>query len=185
MSSSLMRPNPLLLPVSIFVGIIFGTFVFLAAKVYRPPPVDSLDVEFWDLLGRPVPQVEMMGLDGRSVSSHRFAGQVHLLFFGMAGCDACDEVYPALKQAAERLPVLLVGAQGLAALQVKVVEEGFSFSVAYDSLEVLIGPLHVSGYPTAMWVDTEGRIVKAASGNRSSTKIIELALASLSEEERR
>ena len=185
MSGSPPRPPGLLFAVSIFCGVVLGTFVFLAAKVVHPPPVDSLDVEFWDLLGRSVPEVDLLGLDGRSVSSRRFSGQAHLLFFGMAGCGACDEVYPVLESAAKRLPVLLVGAQGLEGLRAKAAERGWDFPVGYDSLEVLIDPLQVRGYPTAMWIDAEGRIVKAASGNVSSVRVIELAVSALSEEEER
>lgn len=135
------RPNALLLPVSILAGILFGTCVFLAAKVNHPPPVDSLDIEFWDLLGTQVPEVELMNLDGDPISSRPFKGQGHVLFFGQPGCAACDEVYPALKEAAGKIPVLMVYQQGLDEVIAKVNEQGFAFPVAYDSLDVLVDPL--------------------------------------------
>jgi len=177
------KHNPLLLPVSFFVGILFGAFVFLAAKVNNPPPIDHLDVDFWDLLGTEVPEVELELLDGTPISSHHFKGQKHLLFFTDPNCSACDEVYPVLTEAATRIPILMVAQNSLEATKNKVAELGFTFPVVYDSLEVLTDPLRVGSYPTAMFIDADNRIVKAAGGDKSSKKVIRIAMSAQIEKE--
>ncbi|MEW6754940.1 MAG: redoxin domain-containing protein [Candidatus Latescibacterota bacterium] len=177
MTLSAPRHTPLLLPVVLVVGLLAGTALFLAAKVHHPPPIERLDVEYWDLLGTPVPEVDLETLEGACISSRPFGSQEYLVFVGDPGCPACDEVYPELRKAAEHLPVLLVYTHGLEASRAKAAEHTFPFPVAFDSLEALTDPLRVAGYPTAYWIAADGRIRKAASGNRSSTAVVRLAAA--------
>lgn len=61
------------------------------------------------------------GLQGAAVSSdHAPAGRSWLLFFADATCQACDATYPALTQASERYPVVVVGAGDRAVLREKL-----------------------------------------------------------------
>jgi peroxiredoxin len=171
-------PLRLLLPVCVVVGMLCGMAVFLGAKVNNPPQVDYMDVEHWDLLGTPVPDVELQTLDGDPISSRHFAGQEHVIFFTDPGCGLCDEVYPALRAAAaEGLPVLMVGQQGLVEMRTKVAQEGLAFPVAYDSMGVLGDAMRVAGLPTAAWIDGAGAVVKESTGNNASRAVVQMAVA--------
>ena len=78
-----------------------------------PPP-------FARLIGQPAPAFTLDGLQGPTVSSDDTpAGRSWLLFFAEASCQACDATYPALAQASERYPVIVVGAGDRATAPVK------------------------------------------------------------------
>ena len=169
-------PNPLLLPVSILVGVLCGTAVFLAAKVYHPPPVDTLDVEFWSLYGTPVPEVELQTLAGERISSWRHGGRKHLLFFSSPHCAWCDTLYPALQRAAARVPVLVVSKIDLPATRAKVAEQVLTMPVAFDRMADLFDGLRVRGYPAIFWIDGGGLVRKATTGRDGCQAIIAMAV---------
>jgi hypothetical protein len=153
-----------LLPVAAVVGILAGTAVFLSAKVYHPPDIDHLDLEYWDLLGTRVPTAALTTLDGRTVSSRPFGTRAYVLFFSEPGCSLCDSVYHIVEEAAARVPTLMVFPRDTQASRALVARRDIRFPVAYDSLGSLSGPLHVRGYPAAVWVGDDGRIRKGALG---------------------
>ena len=173
---SVPRPNPLLLPVSIVVGVLCGTAVFLASKVYHPPAVDTLDVEFWNLYGTPVPEVDLQTLAGERMSSWQYRGREHLVFFSSPHCAWCDTLYPSLQTAAARIPVLVVSKIDLAATKAKVVENVLTMPVAFDRMADLSDGLGVRGYPTVFWVDRGGLVRKATTGRDGCQTIIAMAV---------
>lgn len=161
---------------SILAAGLLGASVLLASKIINPPPVDLLDLEYLAYLGDPAPPYELPGLDGQRISSTDLAGQAHVLFWGDPDCEACKEVYPQLKQAAQRVPTLMIAISGSRhAIAQSRSEQGFTFPVAFDSLRATLAPYHVTGFPTAMLIDSKGRIRKAASGNIMAARVLALA----------
>lgn len=107
-------------------------------------------------------------------------GKEHVIFFTDPECSLFDEVYDKLEQAAaDGLPVLMVAQHGLEEMRAKAAARGFTFPVAYDSMNTLSDPMRVTGFPMAAWVDAEGILVRAAAGNTTSAAIIDMALKSV------
>ena len=46
-----LKPNRGATTLIVATSLLLGVCTFLAAKIVNPPPIDPLDVEFWDLLG--------------------------------------------------------------------------------------------------------------------------------------
>ena len=104
---SALRPCVIGLLAIIASGLL-GASVLLASRIINPPPVDLLDLEYLAYLGDPAPPYELPGLDGQTITSTDLAGQAHVLFWGDPDCEACKEVYPQLKQTAEKVPILMI-----------------------------------------------------------------------------
>ena len=128
-------------------GILLGACTFLAAKIVNPPPIDLLDVEFWDLLGTQAPVLELESLEGTGqVSNAQFAGQSYLLIFADPTCSACETIYPHLLRASQvqGVNVLFIASGDRQAMKDKMEEYSFSFSVAFDSLLTANKPFKVN-----------------------------------------
>ncbi|MFA6107522.1 MAG: TlpA disulfide reductase family protein [Candidatus Latescibacterota bacterium] len=172
---SALRPCVIGLLAIIASGLL-GASVLLASRIINPPPVDLLDLEYLAYLGDPAPPYELPGLDGQTITSTDLAGRAHVLFWGDPDCEACKEVYPQLKQTAEKVPILMIAiSSSRAAIAQSRTEQGFTFPVAFDSLRATLVPYHVIAYPTAMLIDSKGRIRKAASGNIMAARVLAYA----------
>jgi hypothetical protein len=151
---------------------------FLAAKIVNPPPIDPLDVEFWDVLGTPAAVLELESLAGTgTVSNAPFAGTPYLLIFADPKCSACEAIYPHLLRASQvqGVKVLLIASGDRPAMQDKVEEHSFAFPVAFDSLLTANAPFEVNSFPAAVLVNAEGNIAKAATGDQGAAVVIHLA----------
>ena len=173
-----LRPKRGATTLIVATGLLLGTCAFLAAKIVNPPPIDPLDVEFWDLLGT---QAAVLGLESLAgtgqVSNAQFTGDPYLLIFAHPTCSACETIYPHLLRASQvqGVKVLLIASGDRQAMRDKVEEYSFSFPVAFDSLLAANKPFEVTAFPTAVWVDAEGNIAKAATGDQGSAIVIHLA----------
>ena len=159
-------------------GILLGACAFLAAKIVNPPSIDPLDVEFWDLLGTQVAVLELGSLAGTGmVSNAQFAGDPYLLIFADPTCRACEVIYPHLLRASQvqGVNVLFIASGDRQAMRDKVEEHSFLFPVAFDSLLTANKPLGVQAFPTAIWVDAEGKVAKAATGGPPAVAVIGIA----------
>ena len=173
-----LRPNRGATTLIVATGILLGACTFLAAKIVNPPSIDPLDVEFWDLLGTQAAILELESLAGTgTVSNAPFAGQPYLLIFADPTCNACETIYPHLLRASQvqGVNVLLIASGDRQAMRDKVAEHSFSFPVAFDSLLTANPPFEVNAFPTAVWVDAEGKIAKAATGDQGAAVVIHLA----------
>ncbi len=173
-----LRPDRGATTLIVATGILLGMCIFLAAKIVNPPPIDPLDVEFWDLLGTQAAVLELESLEGMGqVSNAPFAGQPYLLIFADPECRACEAIYPHLLRASQvqGVNVLFIASGDRKAMQDKIEEHSFSFPVAFDSLLTANAPFEVNAFPTVVWVDAEGNIAKAATGDQGSTIVIHLA----------
>ena len=171
-------PRGVAAAVCTFAGISLGVLVFVAARISNPRPVDPMDVEYWDILGSPLPQAELMALTGGTVGSRVHVGRAHVLLFADPGCGACEPVYPKVAEAkSQGVPVLVVYRNGLDLAQRKATERELLAVSAYDSSKILSERLHVTGLPAAVLVDADGIVRKAASGDRSAGVVVELSMA--------
>ena len=159
-------------------GILLGACTFLAAKILNPLPIDPLDVEFWDLLGTQATVVELESLEGTGkVSNAQFAGQPYLLIFTAPNCSACNAVYPHLLRASQiqGVNILFIASGDRQTMKDKRKEYSFSFPIAFDSLLTANGPFGVNAVPTSIFVDAEGKIAKAATGDQDAVAVIHAA----------
>ena len=173
-----LRPNRGATTLIVATGVLLGACTFLAAKIVNPPPIDSLDVEFWNLLGTQAAILELESLAGTgTVSNTPFAGEPYLLIFADPTCSACETVYPHLLHASQvqGVNVLFIASGDRQAMKDKVEEHSFSFPVAFDSLLTANPPFEVNAFPTAVWVDAEGKVAKAAAGGLPAVVVIGIA----------
>ena len=173
-----LRPNRGATALIVATGLLLGMCTFLAAKIVHPPPIDPLDVEFWDLLGTQAAVLELESLTGTgTVSNAPFAGEPYLLIFADPTCRACETIYPHLLRASQvqGVHVLLIASGDRQAMRDKVEEHSFSFPVAFDSLFVANGSFEVNALPTSILVDAEGKIAKAAVGDQGAVAVIHIA----------
>ena len=173
-----LKPNRGATPLIVATGLLLGMCTFLAAKIVHPPPIDPLDVEFWDLLGTPAAVLELESLAGTGTFSNApFAGEPYLLIFADPTCRACETIYPHLLRVSQvqGVNVLLIASGDRPAMQDKVEEHSFSFPVAFDSLLTANKPFSVNAFPTAILVDAEGNIAKAATGDQGAVAVIGMA----------
>ena len=173
-----LQPNRRVTTLIVATGILLGACTFLAAKIVNPPPIDPLDVEFWDVLGTQAAILELESLAGTGqVSNAPFAGEPYLLIFADPTCRACETIYPHLLRASQvqGANVLLIASGDRQAMRDKVEEHSFSFPVAFDSLLTANKPFEVNAFPASVFVDAEGKIAKAATGDQGAVAVIGIA----------
>ncbi|MDE2735386.1 MAG: TlpA disulfide reductase family protein [Gemmatimonadota bacterium] len=173
-----LKPNRWAMTLIAATGTLLGSCAFLAAKIVNPPPIDPLDVEFWDLLGTQAAVLELESLVGTGqVSNAQFAGQPYLLIFAHPTCSACETVYPHLLHASQvqGVNVLFIASGDRQAMKDKMEEYSFSFPVVFDSLLTANKPFEVNAFPTSVLVNAEGKIAKAATGDQGAVAVIYLA----------
>jgi len=110
-------------------------------------------------VGEPAPEIRLRDLEGKHVSLEDFRGEETLVLFCSPGCGFCQEMMPDLKEweaaPPESAPKLLVVSD-------ETVEEnkamGISSPVVLDDTYAVWDAFDVSGTPSAVLVDAEGRI---------------------------
>lgn len=110
-------------------------------------------------IGEPAPEIRLRDLEGEQVSLDEFRGEEVLVLFCSPGCGFCQEMMPDLKEWEAASPV---GAPRLLVVSDETVEEnkamGFSSPVVLDDTYAVWDAFDVSGTPSAVLVDAEGRI---------------------------
>lgn len=165
------------LTIAMLTGVLLGTVVFLGAKLTNPPPLDWMDVEFYEHLGQPLSAFALETLDGQRVSSTSMAGQPYAIVLVSTGCGACDPIYPLLKEPPPGATVILAGSGERSALAAKVDSLELQSPAVYDSLAVVMRGLGNPGFPSAVLVGADGNIIKAGGGTLGTRKILEMAAA--------
>ncbi len=119
----------------------------------------------------PAPGLSLPGLNGETLTlPHPGApgpGErpvSSLIFFTDTGCRACDATYPSVRQAAEKLPVFIVGAGSRAELKRKLADHEIAAFTGYDSLLSVGRAYGVDRVPSALLVDGGGIIKAGESG---------------------
>jgi peroxiredoxin len=110
-------------------------------------------------IGEQAPEIELQDLEGRLVSLQDFRGEEVLVLFCSPGCGFCQEMMPDLKEWEAAPPE---GAPRLLVVSDESVEEnkamGISSPVVLDDTYAVWDAFDVSGTPSAVLVDAEGRI---------------------------
>ena len=130
------------------------------------------------MLGTQAAVLELEDLAGTgTVSNAPFAGEPYLLMFADPTCRACETIYPHLLRASQvqGVNVLFIASGDRQAMRDKVAEHSFAFPVAFDSLLTANPPFEVNAFPTAILVDAEGNIAKAATGGLPAVAVIGMA----------
>ena len=152
---------------------------FLVAGVARyetgfPPGVAPRP--FAHLIGQLAPAFALNGLQGPTVSSDDApTGQSWLLFFADASCRACDAMYPALADASERYPVIVVGVGDRSILSNKLAQYVPVAAIGLDSLGVVSQAFGVPAYPSILLIDPQGIVRNGAVGTQGLEQVLRLA----------
>jgi peroxiredoxin/uncharacterized membrane protein YphA (DoxX/SURF4 family) len=110
-------------------------------------------------IGEPAPEIRLRDLEGEHVSLEDFRGEEVLVLFCSPGCGFCQDMMPDLKEWEAAPPA---GAPRLLVVSDETVEEnramGISSPVVLDDTYAVWDAFGVTGTPSAVLVDAEGRI---------------------------
>jgi methylamine dehydrogenase accessory protein MauD len=125
-------------------------------------------------VGEPAPEIRLQDLEGRDVSLEDFRGEEVLVLFCSPGCGFCQEMMPDIKQWEAAPPE---GAPRLLVVSDDTVEEnkaiGLSSPVVLDNTDAVWDAYDVSGTPSAVLVDADGRIAsRMAVGSEEVLELI-------------
>ena len=158
---------------ALVAGVLLASLVAVAARLETGYPPGITPPPFARLIGQPAPAFSLEGLQGPTVSSDDApAGGSWLLFFAEASCQACDATYPALAQASERYPVVVVGAGDPAVLQEKLAPYGLASVAGHDSLWEVNQAYGVPGYPSVLLIDPQGVVRQGAVGSQGLEQVL-------------
>ncbi|MDQ3514290.1 MAG: TlpA family protein disulfide reductase, partial [Chloroflexota bacterium] len=111
------------------------------------------------LVGQPAPEVSLPDLDGETVTLQAFRGTPTLLLFWNPGCGFCSRMLDHLKAWEANAPA---GAPRLLVVSTGTVEAnremGLTSTVVLDQGFATGNAFGVSGTPSAVLIDAEGRI---------------------------
>ena len=151
-------------------GILLASLVAVAARYETGYPPGITPPPFARLIGQPAPAFTLDGLQAGTVSSP--AERSWFLFFAEASCQACDATYPALAQASERYPVIVVGAGDRAVLQGKLAPHGLVPVAGHDRRWEVNQAYGVPGYPSVLLIDPQGVVRKGAVGSQGLEQVL-------------
>ena len=167
------RVPPRVFGMALALGLLLAALVAVAARYETGYPPGITPPPFARLIGQPAPAFSLEGLQAGTVSSdHAPAGRSWLLFFAEASCQACDATYPALAQASERYPVIVVGAGDRAVLQGKLAPHGLVPVAGHDRRWEVNQAYGVPGYPSVLLIDPQGIVRKGAVGSQGLEQVL-------------
>lgn len=118
-----------------------------------------------ELIGKPVPDFEVASIDGdRQISSDAMGDAPYILYFTASDCRGCDVTYPVLKMASANMPTFIIGVGHQQTLVKKLKNHEIIATVGFDSSRAVLKTCDIIGVPTALLVNEEGIIRKAAMG---------------------
>lgn len=184
---SLRRP---LWAAAVSVAIVAGLIILLTGqRTDSPSPDVVLDVpgEYQQpgistnapLQGTPLRHSNLVDLDDVSVSTSDWftsTGQPMLVNFWFTSCPPCRREMPALQQAfetyGEQVRFIGVNVQDSAsAIRAFVNELGVTYEMLRDINGNLVVANGISAFPTTLFIDSNGRIVKQVAGELTTESI--------------
>ena len=168
------------LVLSALCGVLMALCISLMVRLDSGYPPALKPQLFAALLGMPAPGLSLPGLNGETLTlPHPGApgpGEKpgsSLIFFTDSACRACDATYPSVRQAAERLPVFVVGAGSRAELKRKLADHEIAAVTGYDSLLSVANAYGVDRVPSALLVDGGGIVKAGESGAGCVERVLE------------
>lgn len=172
-------------------GVIVAGIIILVAgqRTESPDPDVVLDVpgEYQQpgistnapLQGTPLQHADLVDLDDVRVSTSEWftsTGQPMLVNFWFTSCPPCRREMPALQQAFETYgdDVRFVGINvqdSASAIQAFVDELGVTYEMLRDPNGKLVVANGISAFPTTLFIDSSGRIVKQVAGELTAESI--------------
>ena len=162
----------LILLMSLSCGLLVALCISVGIRLVagHPPgiPVNPLA----ELIGKPVPDFEVVSLNGdRPISSNAMGDSPYILYFTASDCRGCDETYPVLKAASTNLPAFVIGVGHQQTLAKKLKNHEIVATVGFDSSKAVLKTCGIIGVPTALLVNEEGIIRKAAMGKTNIARM--------------
>jgi thiol-disulfide isomerase/thioredoxin len=161
------------------VGLILGLTALLvvAALWSQPAPRGDADgqADAFDVVRvapAPAPDLELAGLDGKTVRLADFRGRVVFLNFWATWCPPCREEMPAMQALAgelekEGLVVLAVNyAESAETAEAFIRETGLTLPVLLDPDGAVTRRFRVTALPASFFVDRRGALVGSVLGIR-------------------
>ncbi|MCK9513311.1 MAG: TlpA family protein disulfide reductase [Pigmentiphaga sp.] len=160
------RPAPLLRG-PVLTGLVVGGMAWVAAQGV---------LEHLRQSAAPLPDLQLMALDGRPLALQTYAGRPIVLNLWASWCPPCRREMPVFEQAQEEFPhiAFVMINQGESAAQARrfLTSEGLVLrDVLLDPASSAMRELRSSGLPTTLFFDADGALVHSHMG--------ELTMASL------
>ena len=136
-------------------------------------------------IGKKAPTWELVGLDGKSVSSSKYEGKIVILNFWATWCPPCRAEIPdfmSLHEAYKDRNVVFIGVSldtGLGPVKRYVRTQKLNYPVVMGNSQMVSDYGNFSGIPQTFVIDTEGRIHKQFQGVVQK-KVIEQVILALS-----
>ena len=155
----------LILLMSLGCGLLVALCISIGVRLMAGHPPGILVNPLAELIGKPVPDFEIDNLNGdHRISSDAIGDSPYILYFTASDCRGCDETYPVLKAALTSLPAFVIGVGHQQTLAKKIKNHEIVATVGFDSSGTVLKTCGIIGVPTALLVNEEGIIRKAAMG---------------------
>ncbi len=115
------------------------------------------------VVGAPAPDFKAETLSGDTVHLRSLRGKPVVLNFWATWCPPCRAEMPMLQEyytrhAGEYAMVAVNDAEPAPQVQAFIEQQGFTFTVALDPQQAIVGKYRIQGFPTTFFIDADGVI---------------------------
>jgi peroxiredoxin len=145
-----------------------------------PGPIDDVTIATNAMaIGRALPDVELVSLDGTPTRTTDLADGPLILNFWYSTCEPCRREMPALEAVHREFSgrVTMIGvniADSPTAAANFVARYGVTFPILLDPAGRLTTAIGIGGAPTTLFVASDGRIVEQVAGEMTEVRIREI-----------
>lgn len=150
--------------------LVIGSFISACSQKQK----NNLDQCADDDLQCIVDNATFSDLEGNAVKPSDFKGKIVLIDFWESWCGPCLQVFPAMDRLLEEHPdkfaviaVNLGYSDSIADVTDFKKENGYDFNYVIDS-QAIIEKIGVPGIPYKIFIDPDGKIIKAEMGSRGT-----------------
>ena len=155
----------LILLMSLGCGLLVALCISVGIRLVAGHPPGILVNPLAELIGKPVPDFEVVSLNGEhQISSDAMGNSPYILYFTASDCRGCDATYPLLKMASASLSAFVIGVGHQQTLAKKLKNHEIVATVGFDSSRAVLKTCGIIGVPTALFVNEEGIVRDAAMG---------------------